>query len=782
MQDTSRDHSDGSYAPSQATEASKPSPENDRTRARMRYNRSSLWVSSLFAIILVLPWLIDCVLMSRLLSESAHHQRAGLSSSHLLTVFDWKVASTVLSKVQAVLAVPVISGLLAQAAVVYSQRRSPDQKLSIRQLMALADRSWAGIPGYWRARRGDVGSRLVWVGGVLILFAAVQPPLQSILAGTEPVRVVTCHDKPVDGCKPRANPKVVGYDPEPSYMQYLPSIIAIQKVSSKIMSVHDMDLQPHIWNENWTEFANSERQASTLAWYYPANVDYYAGYISSDHSNDTYFVSSLPGGTNTGVLRQLSMRMNSTSGCTNVPRSDFPTTCSGKRPFTSTLILGQLQVSICAPGASDESPWTLSRDRQDITEDLWIDVFVEHNSKDPFEDLEEAYATNFTLHCTTHSTKGYFELPNSHTNNSPGPLLDTWPSVEEMERDWNDYSGPHTGHAIPTVVDNYTNQFLEDTFLIPNSKFDATLGDIAPGPLMLSTLAMFGNNSWWYAAQNTSSDEAIFRGIEYICQTGNIPFTTLGATREESNLYFNGDPTETCQLRFWSQPESSEGYAEALRTILYGWLLRFNNTKQAAAALGTATYFANEAVLTASADTNWGQYAKQIYASDGSEIFPPYHSLAGLIVISIFVFIQLAALIYLEMYILSTPVWTDTLNSFAMARIGADMERRRLAGVGPLRYAGEEDLAVLKGTDGLIGVVEAEHRGGNTMRKHEEFESDSKGGIDTGNVKQTAPPAALERLPILESGNDVESGEHLVLGVGGSGIISKDLARKATYV
>jgi hypothetical protein len=69
-------------------------------------------------------------------------------------------------------------------------------------------------PKLLRSRHRDMGSRLVWLGGVLILLAAGTPPLQGLLAFFELITVVTYLDTPVYGCNLGVVSEVGGYDPE----------------------------------------------------------------------------------------------------------------------------------------------------------------------------------------------------------------------------------------------------------------------------------------------------------------------------------------------------------------------------------------------------------------------------------------------------------------------------------------------------------------------------------------------------------------------------------------
>lgn len=191
-------------------------PEQRRTPQKtsystvLRYRRKSLWIPAVYLILLIVPWIIDCVLTYK---PYNYLQRYGLSEKSMLNSEGWLLASLFIAKIQTLVAIPVVSTLLAHAAVVYSQRRTSTKKLSVRQLLVLADRAWGGIPGFWNARHRGVGSRLVTLGGLLILLVSVQPPVQSLFAGIESVNIVTCYDTPIWSCDPSGIEQVVGFDP-----------------------------------------------------------------------------------------------------------------------------------------------------------------------------------------------------------------------------------------------------------------------------------------------------------------------------------------------------------------------------------------------------------------------------------------------------------------------------------------------------------------------------------------------------------------------------------------
>jgi hypothetical protein len=159
------------------------------------------------------------------------------------------------------------------------------------------------------------------------------------------------------------------------------------------------------------------------------------------YKRQQFFAASLPSNTTTGVIRQHTLQLNSSINCENQPQSAFPRPCPGENPFY-TRYTGSYQsqhVEICSPG-DDTYPWSLSRDAETITEELWISVqFPSKKGK------------NLNLRCQVQTTRGYFELGNAFNNNEFQPLLATWPTPEEME-DFDDFeSHQKNKHSLATV-------------------------------------------------------------------------------------------------------------------------------------------------------------------------------------------------------------------------------------------------------------------------------------------------------------------------------------------
>lgn len=95
--------------------------------------------------------------------------------------------------------------------------------------------------------------------------------------------------------------------------------------------------------------------------------------------------------------------------------------------------------------------------------------------------------------------------------------------------------------------------------------------------------------------------------------------------------------------------------------------------------------------------------ARPIYEGSGRTIQRPTASLAGLIVISVLVLLQLLGLIYLAWYIYCVPTWTDMLDALAIARITSSLDKGHVPAIGSMNH---RDLDRLSKMDGLVGVVD----------------------------------------------------------------------------
>lgn len=139
--------------------------------ANLQYRWKSLVLVAFYVPILVLPWVLTCMLAVRPLGAVSYlNQRNGLTLAQMNQIELVNDASRVLNAVAAVATIPLTSALLAQAAVVYTQRHRQNQRLNLAQLFALADKGWSDIAVLWRALHGKGGpnSWFLWLGILLI--------------------------------------------------------------------------------------------------------------------------------------------------------------------------------------------------------------------------------------------------------------------------------------------------------------------------------------------------------------------------------------------------------------------------------------------------------------------------------------------------------------------------------------------------------------------------------------------------------------------------------------
>ncbi|KAB2099278.1 hypothetical protein AG0111_0g12554 [Alternaria gaisen] len=187
-----------------------------------------------------------------------------------------------------------------------------------------------------------------------------------------------------------------------------------------------------------------------------------------------FFVAGLPARTMTGVLRNHIMRLNSSVSCEEVDAGDFPSPCPGGRPLTVSWVhFLDTEVRVCVPGGYTAFPWSLSRNRQDLTEEVKSSAFC----------------------CKATTTRGYFELGNNWNNNTYRPLLGHWPDPAEMEESFNDWTDPHSQcpNTVPSDTDTCFN--IHDPASHDGDPSDTETWKV-PGPWMTSALALFGNGSW----------------------------------------------------------------------------------------------------------------------------------------------------------------------------------------------------------------------------------------------------------------------------------------------
>ena len=100
----------------------------------------------LYAFVAIFSWTITCILCYRPIGVPTYFDQSGnYTRSHYETSDNWRKAANVGLSVLGVISIPVTSAICEKAATVYCQRRSDDKapSLSLRQMLALADKGWS---------------------------------------------------------------------------------------------------------------------------------------------------------------------------------------------------------------------------------------------------------------------------------------------------------------------------------------------------------------------------------------------------------------------------------------------------------------------------------------------------------------------------------------------------------------------------------------------------------------------------------------------------------------
>ncbi|KAJ7159600.1 hypothetical protein C8R46DRAFT_1194891 [Mycena filopes] len=602
----------------------------------------------------------ECPLAAGDLSADAHrslgpHLRAGrptpqcpvllrperdIPPSGLLTIYIVVGLVRVLNSISGVLVVPVVGSIIAQAAVVFAQRRRAKQELNLVQLFALADRGWGSFSILWNARRTGASSTFLTAAAWMTIISSLQQPIQSALVSFEGILVMSCLDLPAIGRCSSDFSVVAAYDAEPGAISLLSHNLVVADVASSLVTAADLEQQPNLWVDD--PYARVDKNIDAFVtlpergmffWYTP----------DGPHAKDRYFVSALPNGTTTGVLRQHAIRMNSSASCEAIPRSGFPASCGGARPVEAAFSNEFIQVRVCVPGEVGPSPWTLSRNRQDITEEVYIDVAVS-------KDLLTYSAHNFTTHCTAGSTRGFFELGNYFNGFAYGPLIEEWPAPDVLAREFNDYlrMDPPSEDILLSQVSSVVDPF-------GTSRFNAS------GPLLTHPFAL----PLYTAASPDFTD---------FCFSSTIAYDSTSSSDTDS----------------------------AIAHILATWFFnRFNSTLSGAYTLDMGMFYANRALLTKAVTIAQPSSERPIYTSPGLELVKPRKTLAGTIIVSVLIAMQLLGLALLVRYIYTVPTWTTALDAVAVARIGREVPEGAMPPLGPV---GEEDMGRMREVNALVGV------------------------------------------------------------------------------
>lgn len=229
----------------------------------LRYRHRALWLLAIYVPLLCVPWILTCLLAYKPAAHWSYNDQSGLSLNVLTIHRRLMNALAILTSVTSLVTVPTISALLAQAAVVYTQKRRRQQSVSVRQAFALADRGWSNLsilreswPPWKTASRRQPdsdhvsswsggGSRFLWLAAGFLLVCGIQQPLREALVTNEQVLVMTWPENPAADMMPEY--RSLGFDPEPDDLANVPEDLLVQDVASSLTALTRYDTPLNLW-------------------------------------------------------------------------------------------------------------------------------------------------------------------------------------------------------------------------------------------------------------------------------------------------------------------------------------------------------------------------------------------------------------------------------------------------------------------------------------------------------------------------------------------------------
>jgi len=480
------------------------------------------------------------------------------------------------------------------------------------------------------------------------MIALLVPVLRGVLVSTVHIKVLTTEDLDTK--------TVIGSQVSPGILAGIYNESVMDNIISTTVNGKLTDRQPYLWFTGGNGL----------------NVTSLGGSIYNSSSFDVLskelFTATFPTGTDGGVLRNLGLRLNVSVSCANVAQSDFPSSCAGNNPLNQTFSnirnnsdstpFGDFEkpryrARICAPGDSLTSPWQYISDRQDVYEEFWLDfqrTILPTGNNDVWGYSDGG--SNFTQHCYGNSTLGYFELPNHWNGHVAGGLLD----------------------KVPPNGRNLSYHDRYEDVLSGAYAMDRAFPGIA-GPFLTAIIAVFGPNTFFnYATSKSNYTDA----ERLLCAQIRLPFTGISIPNSNNdsasgNLYWNQTiPSLNCPSTHRPTDPSDDPFyspVSPLLSALLNWLPNFGDPAKATAALTLATYAASNAIL----NVGPGAQLFPISACAGSDLQKPTMPLTAMVVITLLLAAQLAGLAFLAIYASRHPSWTESLDAWAILRIGAEI-------------------------------------------------------------------------------------------------------------
>lgn len=439
--------------------SNKKTPKLRELRNLRPLSRSSFLLVpvTLYTILILFAWVMTCIMTHRPMTGSSYgvtsnaHYRAGYSQKNRYTANErWYTAVRFIQAGVAVLTLPLTTTVCSYAAVVYLQHITSrsEPNINLRQMMSLADRGWTDLTLFTKLLINPsknwklYGCRFLAYAILLHILGGIISPIQQIYLSNVSVKTPTAPYSMLGlGDTTRIFSGRDGYNIESPgrngrNRNALVTRKALEAVSSDEMpsglwSGSDMTcLAEGDTSNNWGTSNTTFREFCSrpgLTW-------------SNISALPSPFMSPLPKDFNTGLIRQLAPRYNSTASYKNITAAEFPRHCAAQNGSLSFKYSNVTETDdgpaiwalhACMPADSLSSISKPTRDRQDFTEELFLNVTLNNVMQHRIRQWGLDYFLNgpeseyFRVQVRT--TAGYFELPNYMNGQVAGPLLGKMP-------------------------------------------------------------------------------------------------------------------------------------------------------------------------------------------------------------------------------------------------------------------------------------------------------------------------------------------------------------------
>ncbi|KAL4874277.1 hypothetical protein BJY04DRAFT_212206 [Aspergillus karnatakaensis] len=642
-------------------------PPKEQTELKL-HSRSvfALLLALFYSGLVIAPWVITCRIADRPITpggrygpedDSQHYHIANGTHSSYINDERWYHAARVIQTIASVLTLPVTSSICASAAVIFMQRQ---QRLTMPQLMTLADRGWMDRATYRRIlslQWPHYGSSLLLIGLFATVLGLVIAPIQSIFLTSQVVKT-PIRSQNIEQLWDIPTTLAKAFE----YPQLDDSNIITLMTRTALTTATEDSTHPQLWagaNVSCNAFSRDE-YTRTFCTQQGATFSNISGYPDP-------FLAELPSHFHSGILRQFLPRFNSTTQFEPISEADFPENCdqipdaffveyTNSTRYYDTEIIQTWGLKACMPGNVTQSPWKGTRDRHDFSEVLYLDINLTGYSAG-YTRLQDRTIYRVTLNTTT----GYFELPNYLNGGVAGFLLDKDPIKESCGDHCADQGGYRWSKRSSDLARRDTDLTTANT--------DLQLAK-GKGPLLTIAMALFGTGSYI---------ETRARTPELYSATAFPDFNASPSWPANSSACAYLIPLGKLLPNYPHCVSNSDGGRDGdeirfeIRSWLEGFLVpaeRLENAFNAAAFIATKLFLENT-----NGNPSYGDGLTVSYDM-GADTQVPVISRAGIIFVSILIGLHLATLLGLGVYAAWMPRWTKHLDSFALLRMGASISER----------------------------------------------------------------------------------------------------------